>query len=104
MRDLLARTPRMPRGAALVTGVLAVALTVGWTVRAAGIHYKLRAQAFRHQNDWAGLPYSLERKGPWLEDGAARQLVLRLHAEAIDMDVPNTRIGVPRWADILWED
>ncbi len=104
MRTLLDRVSHMRPAAAVVIGLLAVTLTVGWTVRAAGLHYKLRAQAFRQQNDWAGLPYTVEWKGRWTEDMAAREIVLRLHADAVGMKVPNTRVGLPRWVDSLWED
>jgi hypothetical protein len=103
MRDLLGGVAHMRPAAALVVAMVAVTLAAGWTVRAAGLHYKIRAQAFRHQNDWAGLPYAAQ-KARWTTDETATRIVLRLHDDAVGMNVPNTSVGVPRWVDRLWED
>ena len=104
MRELLGRMPQMRPAVAIAMGIVVVALTAGWTVRAAGMHYLLRMHAFRQQNDWVGVPFSSEANLWWPDDVAARQVVLRLHAEAVGLQVPNTRIGVPGWVDRLWED
>ena len=104
MRDFLARVPHIGATAAVAAGIFALTLTVGWTVRAAGMHYLVRSQAFKNQNEWAGLPYAWQRSGRWPDDSPAQQAVLRLHAEAVAMQVPNTRIALPRWIDRWWEE
>jgi len=81
-----------------------VVLTAGWTVRAAGVHYVLRTQAFRHQNDWARTPGRLRRDGTWPADPAAQQLIRHLHDAAVRVEVPNPGVGEPRWVGRIWED
>lgn len=104
MREALSRLDSLPRVATVVLLLAAAALSVGWTVRAAGTHYLLRTQAFRHQNDWAHLPGRLSREGQWPADPAARTLIGQLYSAAIRMEVPNTRVGEARWIDRIWED
>ena len=41
--------------------VLLCALAIGWSVRAAGVHFVLRSQAIKHQIDWVELPGRWER-------------------------------------------
>jgi hypothetical protein len=84
--------------------VAVAVLTVGWTVRASGIHYLLRTQAFRFQNDWAQLPGEWRRGDRWPSDPAALSLIRRLHEDAIGVELPNTRIGIPEWPGAIWEE
>jgi hypothetical protein len=104
MRALLLRVEPLPGAMALAVVVLAAALSAGWAVRAAGVHYVLRTYAFRAQNDWVQLPIEWRREGRWPEDPAARQLLRRLHADAVSVEFPNTRVGVPQWPDRIWEE
>ena len=73
VRTLLA-ADYSPRGlaAAVLTTVLVVT-SVGWTVRAAGLPYFLRAQAFKQRGDWAELPGQWRRAGRWPEDSRSRR-------------------------------
>jgi hypothetical protein len=103
MRHMLHRLPAMSRTASIALVVGLAALSVGWSVRAAGVHYMLRSQAFRQQNDWARLPGEWRRAGRWPTDPEARQLILQLRRDAIGLRLPNTEIGIPRWPDRLWE-
>jgi hypothetical protein len=104
MRALLQHVERLPQSAAIMVVALAVALSVGWSIRAAGIHYVLRTYAFRAQNDWVHLPADWRREGRWPDDPAAQRLLRRLHGDAVRFELPNTRIGVPEWPDRIWEE
>jgi hypothetical protein len=103
MRLALQRLEVVPRAAAVALVAVTVVLSLGWSVRAAGVHYLLRTQAFRHQNDWVHLPGEWRRDGQWPRAAATQQLVGHLHDAAISVEVPNPQIG-PRWPGRLWED
>jgi hypothetical protein len=91
------------RVATVVASALLVgALATGWSVRAAGVHYVLRSQAIKHQIDWVQLLGQWHRQDRWPTDPAEEQLLLRLHADAVHIKLPNTRIGRPDWPDRLW--
>jgi len=96
--------PPLRNRAAIVLLILLIALSAAWSVRAVGVHYLLRSQAIKHQNDWAHLPHTWRREGRWPTDAAADQLIRDLRRDAIDMTLPNTREGRPEWADRLWTD
>ena len=103
MRDLATRTGL--RVATAAAGVLLVgALATGWSVRAAGVHYVLRSQAIKHQIDWVELLGRWHREDRWPTDPIEEQLLLRLHADAVHIKLPNTRIGRPDWPNRLWLD
>lgn len=104
MRTVFSRLDGLPRGATVAILLLAAVLTWGWSVRAAGVHYLLRTQAFRQQNDWVQLPGRWPREGRWPDDPAARALIGRLYSEAVGVELPNTRLGKPRWVERVWED
>ena len=89
---------------AVVVPVLLCLIACGWAVRAAGLHYVLRSQAIKHQVDWAELPGRWQRSGQWPHEPAQRELVLRLHHEAVHLAVPNTRIDQPEWPARLWSE
>ena len=84
------------------SALLVGALATGWSVRAAGVHYVLRSQAIKHQIDWVQLLGQWHRQDRWPTDPAEEQLLLRLHADAVHIKLPNTRIGRPDWPDRLW--
>lgn len=104
MRVLLQQVGHLRGAAAIAVIVLAASLSAGWALRAAGVHYIMRTYAFRAQNDWVQLPGEWRREGRWPEDADARQLLRRLHTDAVSIEVPNTRIGVPEWPDRIWEE
>lgn len=79
-------------------------MTAGWTLRAAGVHYLLRAQAFRHQNDWARLEGAWRRADRRPTDSGAEALILQLRDSAVELRIPNPRVGEPPWVELLWED
>ena len=94
---------RCARPAQLAVGALLVgALATGWSVRAAGVHYVLRSQAIKHQIDWVELLGRWHRENRWPTDPAEERLILRLHADAVHIKLPNTRIGRPDWPNRLW--
>ena len=94
-----------PRSA-LVAGAVAALLVVtstGWTVRAAGVPYFQRSQAFKHRGDWGELAGERNRarlQGPPSE---ADRLIDQLRDEALAAAVPNPRFE-PRWLRLVWED
>jgi hypothetical protein len=104
MRVALTRLDRLPGATAIALLLLVSALTVGWSVRAAGVHYLLRTQAFRQQNDWVHLPGEWRREGRWPADPAAQSVIRRLRQDAVSVALPNTPIGVPEWAGGIWEE
>jgi hypothetical protein len=88
---------------ALVLAALLL-LASAWSLRAVGVHYLLRAQAVKHQMDWAVLPHNWKREGRWPQDPAKQALILQLRREAIAPTLPNARLGRPEWPDLLWID
>lgn len=90
--------------ARIMAAVVLCTLAAFWTVRSVGVHFKLRSQAAKHQIDWAVLPYNWQRLGLWPDDAAAQRLILQLRQNAIDMRVPNTRVGEPEWPSRLWPE
>jgi len=101
MRDLATSTGL--RIATAAAGVLLVgAVATGWSVRAAGVHYVLRSQAIKHQIDWVELLGRWHRENRWPTDAVEERLILRLHADAVHIKLPNTRIGRPDWPNRLW--
>lgn len=104
MRAALGLVERLPKMVGVGLTLAAAVLATGWSVRAAGVHHVLRTQAFTHQNDWVQLPGEWRREGRWPADPAAEQLIRRLRDEAVSFELPNTRVGVPRWTDRVWEE
>jgi hypothetical protein len=104
MRAALSSVQRLPVAAGVALIIGATALSLGWSVRAAGVHYVLRTYAIRAQNDWVHLPSEWRREGRWPADPAVLDLVRQLHDRAVGLELPNTRLGKPRWADRLWEE
>ena len=104
MRAALGYVDRVPRTATMVLIVSAAILAAGWSIRASGLHYLLRTQALRHQNDWVHLPIEWREQGRWPTDPVQLRLIQRLHDEAIELKVPNSRIAEPWWTNRVWED
>jgi hypothetical protein len=95
--------PRLRVASVAVAIVLAVA-SMGWTVRAAGLPYYQRSQAFKHRGDWGQLAGELRRSEPEdLRSSDERQLIDRLRDDALATAAPNPRFE-PRWAKLVWED
>ena len=90
---MLTRLPALRWPARSAVWVLLLAISVGWTARAAGLAYVLRDSAFERRNDWAvGIEY-LAETGHLPEDPAGRALVDALQDDALRRFVPS-----PRWA------
>jgi hypothetical protein len=105
VRELLASAGRVRPPAAVAIALLLSVLTIGWSIRSAGLHYVLRLQATRHQADWVWLPGARQRAGQWPEDPSQQRLILDLRNDALELAVPNTRADVadgPRWVDRYW--
>jgi len=104
IRTAMQRCERLPRARAAAMIVVLGILVAGWSVRAANVHYLLRTQAFRHQNDWVQLPGNWRGTSRWPADPAGQDLIDRLRDSAIGLDIPNTLAGEPRWPEYVWED
>ena len=104
IRDGLLTAPAMHRAGRVAFAVLLCLLSVGWTIRSTGVHYVLRAQAFRHQADWVSLPGLWQRSGRWPSDISEQRLIRRLRGDAVGLTLPNTRIGHPEWPTRIWTD
>lgn len=102
IREVMFRGTRLPLAAAAGCAVLLCALAAGWSFRAAGVHYVLRSQAIKHQIDWVELPGRWRRDNRWPDDPAQERLILQLHADAVRLRLPNTRVGHPDWPDRVW--
>ena len=102
VRELASMSSHLRFAATTVSAVLVCVLAMGWSIRAAGVHFVLRSQAIKHQIDWVELPGRWRRDQRWPTDPAEERLILQLRADAIHMKLPNTRIGRPDWPDRLW--
>lgn len=102
MRDVMTAATRMRVVSAAACALLVAALATGWSFRAAGVHYVLRSQAIKHQIDWVELPGRWRRDQRWPTDPAEERLILQLHADAVGIRLPNTRVGRPDWPDRVW--
>ena len=72
-----------------------MALSVSWSVRAAGLPVLLREAAFKTRNDWATVYQWLEDQGLDAHGPRAAPLVEQMRAEALDMPVQNANIRTP---------
>jgi hypothetical protein len=104
IRLTLEQLDRAPAAVAVVLSVVVAMFAAGWSLRAAGVHYLLRTQAFNHQNDWVHVPGNWRREGRWPDDPAAQRLIYQLHDQAVSADFPNTRLGASQWFSRVWED
>jgi len=102
VRDVMLAGASMRLAAAAGCVLLLCALATGWSVRAAGVHYVLRSQATKHQIDWVELPGRWRRENRWPRDPAEERLLLQLQADAIHLELPNTRVSRPEWPARLW--
>jgi hypothetical protein len=94
-----------PRSAVLAATVAAllVVTSTAWTVRAAGVPYYQRSQAFKQRGDWGELAGERRRVGLQGPPSDADRLIERLRDEALAAAVPNPRFE-PRWLQLVWED
>jgi hypothetical protein len=102
--ELLRRTATAHVAVRLTAALLLCILATGWSIRTLGLHYGLRSQAIKHQVDWADLPNEWQRSGAWPANEADQRLILQLRREAIDLELPNTRLDRPEWVSRLWTD
>jgi hypothetical protein len=99
--SVLPRLGRMRRVPAVVVVTLLAVASLGWTIRAAGIHYTTQSYAFRTRNDWAYQPIRWQRQGRWPSRADERQLLERLRDEALSMKVKNPSFWPP-WMEDWW--
>lgn len=87
-----------PAAAVALACVLAVA-SCGWTMRAAGLHFKLRHGAFDARSEWAAV--LSPRDAGQVRDPQRLELVTRLREEAmLRRTVAPSQL--PRWAERWW--
>jgi hypothetical protein len=102
VRDVLLRAPSLRPVVAIGCAALLGTVAIGWSVRAAGVHYVLRSQAVKHQIDWVELPGRWKRDDRWPSDPAEQRLILQLRNEAVHFTLPNTRVDSPEWPSRVW--
>jgi hypothetical protein len=102
IREVLPSAVRLRPPLGIAVALLLGVLSVGWTIRSAGLHYALRSQAAKHQIDWVSLPGGWQRGGRWPEDPMEQRLIMQLRSDAIGLVVPNTRAEGPRWVERIW--
>ena len=102
VREALPRSMRLRPLAGIAVALLLGALSLGWSVRSAGLHYVLRSQAAKHQIDWATLPGGWRRDGRWPQNPDDQHLIMRLRSDAVGLTVPNTRVEGPGWVERIW--
>jgi hypothetical protein len=72
-------------------------------VRAAGVPYFQRSQAFKQRGDWGELAGERQRAGHHGPPSDADLLIDQLRDDALAAAVPNPRFE-PRWLRLVWED
>ena len=97
VHELIVRLHDRPVAAwrAGLAGALLLAISVGWTIRAAGFVADMRRAAFRAQADWVDVRREWDPK--LLARPGAEALMDRLRAESLAMPVPKT-YREPRWS------
>ncbi len=98
IREVLARTARMTR--AIPLAILMIALSSAWTMRTAGLHYKLRHGAFEARGEWAAVlrPGHFDE---WPKDPGVRSALERMKLEAVSTRVVAINF-LPRWYQDWW--
>lgn len=89
------------RRASLTAAVLLI--STGWAVRAAGVPYYLRSQAFKQRTDWALLAYTSADTIHSLQNAGERRLLERMRADALNTPIPNPHFE-RTWERLIWED
>lgn len=66
---------------------LLLATTLGWSVRAAGLHYQMRVMAWKTQQDWPTAVEHLETGSVDFSDQAFKRFVLETQRQSLEMPV-----------------
>jgi hypothetical protein len=95
-----ALAPTTQMAASVAVGVLLVALSATWSIRAAGLFYHLRASAFAYQEEWA---FDTERLGRMerYQDERSQAIARRLRAQALEKPLNHPAQVVPPAVDLL---
>ena len=102
-RALADSTVVRQRARAAALAVVLVAVSLGWSVRAAGLPYHQRSQMFKQRGDWAELAGDMRRAGHPVTSSNADHLIERLYGDALSRPAPNPRFE-PRWLQSIWEE
>lgn len=100
----LRRWQERPRPWALtaVCCVVCLAGSTAWAVRAAGVHYVMRLQAFEHRTDWTRIERRWRQDGNWKQYETSIPLIRELREEVVAMPVPNPHFA-PRWMERVFD-
>jgi len=80
-----------------VLAVMLIAISLGWTIRATGLHYNLSLAGYRNRSDWLGIDRWLESAGVGKLDPTETDFVMRFKREAQQMNVPHPFLTYGRW-------
>jgi hypothetical protein len=92
----------LSRRAAIATCVLFLLGSTAWAIRAAGVHYVVRSQAFVQRNDWTRMEREWRKNGNWDHYASSLPLIEQLRTEAISTRVVNPQF-VPRWMERVFD-
>lgn len=98
LRELLARMP--VTRFVVPMGVLFLALSTAWTVRATGLHLRLRHGAFEARSSWAYVFYPGKREH-WPTDPHTLRVITRMREESILQPTVAPAL-LPRWTESWW--
>jgi hypothetical protein len=82
----------------LASAAVLMVVSIGWSIRAAGLTYLIRDAAFEIRNDWAMGSERLERAGHAPSDEDGRALVRSMRQHALSRPAPNPWLAQP-WAE-----
>ena len=94
----IVRLPNAYLPVRVLTAVVLLVISLGWTLRTVGLTYVLRETAFVRRNEWAlGMERFVEHK-QLPDDPRATALVYRLRDDALSAQTPNPWLAQP-WAE-----
>jgi hypothetical protein len=98
LRELLVHAPASRY--AIATGVILLVLSTAWTIRATGLHLRLRHGAFEARAGWAYVLYPNARDR-WPADPHTRRVIARMREESILQPTIAPAL-LPRWTESWW--
>jgi hypothetical protein len=95
-RDFIGRLPSGVTARTVIATAFVAALAVGWSWRAAGVHYQMRLMAFSVRNDWVNVDRWLEAQHATPSTPEGQRLVSALTEDALRRPVVNP-FFFPSW-------
>ncbi len=96
IKDIVVRLSTRRAAVRSVAAVLLCVIALGWTLRAAGVHYQTRRMAFTVRNEWVTVDRWLAAQRASPRTPEARRLVTLLREDALSRPITNPYF-FPRW-------